>query len=358
MKAFLLKLSALSAIVLLLHCPAFAQDDQDHDSTSGKLGDDDEIVIKPKTDKDVKLIIEIKDGHAFIDGKPVDQFDDENVFVRKKKIMVVDGRTITFSGDGANPDVLTIPEPPQSPFRSRGGARSYNMDKMMDKAFLGVKSENPDGNTEGAKITEVTKGSAAEKAGLRTGDLITKINDTTLSNPGDLSRIIGRHKPEDKISITYTRDGKQQKTNVTLGKFKMSFNYNYNYSMPKVEDFNFSMPPMSGLGDGSPRAFAMPRGFSWDDDSPKLGIKAQDTEDGKGVKVLDVDDDSPAEKAGIKEDDIITRFDGKEVNSATELADLAKDSKEKPSVKISVIREGKPMELEIKTPKKLKTADL
>jgi serine protease Do len=90
----------------------------------------------------------------------------------------------------------------------------------------------------------------------------------------------------------------------------------------------------------------------------KFGIRAQDTEDGKGVKVLDVDDESTAAKAGIKEGDIITRFDGKEINSATALTEAAHAAKEKASVKISLIRDGKTQEVEVHVPKRLRTADL
>ena len=76
------------------------------------------------------------------------------------------------------------------------------------------------------------------------------------------------------------------------------------------------------------------------------------------MKVLEVGDESAAEKAGIKEGDLITSFDGAAVNSAVTLAELAKAAKDKPSVKIGLIREGKAREIEIRVPKKLKTANL
>ena len=68
--------------------------------------------------------------------------------------------------------------------------------------------------------------------------------------------------------------------------------------------------------------------------------------------------ESLAAKSGIKEGDIITQFDGKTINSAEELAEAAQESREKTSVKVNVLRDGKPQEIEIKTPKKLKTANL
>ena len=122
--------------------------------------------------------------------------------------------------------------------------------------------------------------------------------------------------------------------------------YNFDYDMPKMDNFDFQMPPLA-------------YGYSYGENrSSRLGIKAQDTEDGKGVKVLEVADESPAGKVGVKEGDIITHFDGKEVNSALNLADAARASRGKPSVKINLLRGGKPLELEIRTPKKLRTADL
>jgi len=92
--------------------------------------------------------------------------------------------------------------------------------------------------------------------------------------------------------------------------------------------------------------------------SLKFGIRAQDAEDGKGVKVVDIDDESTAAKAGIKEGDIITRFDGKEINSVTALTEAARAAKEKVSVKVTIIRDSKAQEIDVKVPRLLRTADL
>src|SRR5947207_11169598 len=82
-------------------------------------------------------------------------------------------------------------------------------------AFLGVMTEKTD---KGAKITEVTKGSSAEKAGLKEGDVITKVGEDIIAGPDDLYKAIGKHKPDDKVAITYTTNGKQATASVTLGK--------------------------------------------------------------------------------------------------------------------------------------------
>jgi serine protease Do len=359
MNKYLLKISGLATLVLLLHTSGFAQKSRsggdsgkEKDSLSNRLNEYDEIVIKRKDNKDAKVTIEIRDGQVFVDGKPVSEYDNDNLSVRRKKIRVMDGSAFSFSDlDGLK--TLTMPEMPEmpevkvSPFRNGSGGWNYDGDMMKrgtNRAFLGVTSQKME-SEEGAKVTVVSKGSAAEKAGLRTGDLITKVDEIRVDGPGTLSEAVRKYKPEDKVTLTIKREGKEQKVTVVLGKMKTA--QAYSFQMPDGQNFNFDYKGMEA-----------PRAMIWNAGQPRLGIKAQDTEEGKGVKVLDVDDESPADKAGIKEGDIITRFDGTEVNSATQLSELARASKDKGMFKVSVLRDGKPQELEVRIPKKLKTANL
>jgi len=350
-KRYLLKTTGLAALILLLSAPGFAQDklDEARDTSGDKLQDYDEIVIKHKNGKDTKVTVEIRNEKVFVNGKPVSEFNDDNVSVRKKKVMVMDGQAFDFStpeGFSA-PGAITIAP---SPFRKHGGAMSIDGDawsgNAAPRAFLGVTTEKYEKEgVEGAEIHQVSKGSAADKIGLKEGDVITRVDEIGIDGPDALSEAIHKYKPENKVTLTLRRDGKEQKMTVILGK---SPGVNV-YTMPDMQNFNYDykIAPMPPKG----------YGFSYGA-KPRLGIKAQDTEEGKGVKVLDVGDESAAEKAGIKEGDVITRFDGKEVNSATELAELARASKDKPSIKVSLTRDGKAQELEIRIPKKLRTADL
>lgn len=338
MKKFILKISGLAAIILFLHVPAFSQDKQDDEKDkvkSAKINEDDEIIIKHKSDKDGKVTVEIKGGQVYVNGKPVDEYEDDAISVYKRR------------GDEA---VIAFGR--RSPFRTDSWSYSGDgLDEFNNRAFLGVSTEKATGG--GAQIKEVTKGSAAEKAGLKKGDVITKIDEIAVDNPEDLVKAIRKYKPEAKIVVSYKRDGKEQKANPVLGKNAFNTMHIENFKMPSG-DFEYTIPPM-----GPGRAYGSPRVYSWNMNSgPRLGIKAQDTEDGKGVKVLDVDDESPAEKAGIKEGDIITQFDGKPVNSANELAELARSGKGKYAFKIKLSRDGKPQDVDVKIPRKLKTADL
>ena len=356
---YLLKTFGMAALILLLHMPGFAQEikEDDSDSSSDKLENYDEIIIKHKSTKDAKVTVEIRDNKVFINGKPVSEYNDDNVSVRKKKVMVMDGQAFSFSSpEGIDmPGVAISP----SPFRKHGGAMSIDGDGWSgnsSRAFLGVTTEKPDKDgVEGAEIHEISKGSAAAKVGLKVGDIITRVDEITIDGPESLSAAIRKYKPESKVTLTLKREGKEQKMTVILGKAPMVTANNF-YKMPDMQHFNFDYSPGLPGAPGAPRARAY--GYSYGTPKARLGIKAQDTEDGKGVKVLEVGDESAAEKAGIKEGDIITRFDGKEVNNATELAELARASKDKSSIKVSLTRDGKAQELDVRIPKKLKTADL
>jgi putative serine protease PepD len=66
----------------------------------------------------------------------------------------------------------------------------------------------------------ITKGGPADKAGLKPGDIITKLDDTLIDSGPTLIGTIWTHKPGEKVKITYERDGKTATTEVTLGSRK------------------------------------------------------------------------------------------------------------------------------------------
>ena len=70
----------------------------------------------------------------------------------------------------------------------------------------------------GVVITQVSRNSGAEKAGLKKGDIITALNNKTVSNAAYLKYELYQFKPGDTVEITYIRDGKTQTTKVTLTK--------------------------------------------------------------------------------------------------------------------------------------------
>ncbi len=322
------KVIILTTVFITSIVGTFAQVNKDKEENK-KLGEYDEIIIKRKDgDKDAKVVLEIRDDEVFIDGKPLKEYVDNIVSVNLRS-----PRHFSLDGSGV------------TAFR-RG-------DRITDdnRPFLGVATE---GSTAGAKITNVSNNSAAEKAGLKVGDIITKINDEPVFDHEQVIAIISKLKPDDKVNIVYKRDKKEHKATVILGK------------RPSPQPDVQGIPGVPFYPDGN---FFRDRDLNFDNDElgkifkfrtskPRLGIKAQDTEDGKGVKVLEVEPGSAAETSGIKANDLITHFDGKEVNSAEELARVSREAKDKYNLDVQLKRDGKTKNITVKVPKKLNTAEL
>ena len=71
-----------------------------------------------------------------------------------------------------------------------------------------------------AGMGPITSGSAAEKAGLEAGDIITKVNGIEIGRAGTLSTLIGEFAPGDTVQLTVIRDGKEHTINLTLDAYK------------------------------------------------------------------------------------------------------------------------------------------
>jgi serine protease Do len=71
-------------------------------------------------------------------------------------------------------------------------------------------------NEEGVFVLDVPKDGAAFAAGIKKGDFITGINDVPVSSGAEMVGQIATYRPGDKINLSYRRNGKEYKTNVTL----------------------------------------------------------------------------------------------------------------------------------------------
>lgn len=72
--------------------------------------------------------------------------------------------------------------------------------------------------TEGFYVKKVTKNSGAEKSGLTKGDIIVKLDNQKITSYAELSGYINTKRPNDKVQVTYLRDGKTYTTPVVLTK--------------------------------------------------------------------------------------------------------------------------------------------
>ena len=70
---------------------------------------------------------------------------------------------------------------------------------------------------EGALVSTIQPGSAAERAGLQPGDVITKVNGKTIGAAGELSAFVGAASPGDRIGLEILRNGEKRELSATLG---------------------------------------------------------------------------------------------------------------------------------------------
>ncbi len=189
----------------------------------------------------------------------------------------------------------------------------------IERGFLGVTivalagdTKKAYKNTEGALITEVQKGSSADEAGLKRGDLVIKVNDKIIKTPNDLKNYIGSLEPSQKIVLSYERDGAIKQVSFTLKNDK------------EFKDAKEGI--IEGLSLRTLDANL----------KNKLGLSS----DTNGVFIEEVKENSKAFQSGFKKGDIIISVEQNEVRNLEELeAELKKVSK-KDFVKIWIYRGG------------------
>jgi serine protease Do len=149
---------------------------------------------------------------------------------------------------------------------------------------MGLKSD------QGALVAEPQAGSPAFKAGIKSGDVITKINGEPVKDARTLSRRVSALAPGAAIKLTVVRGGKEEMVTVTLGE------------MPKDRQANAGTEEREMPGA----------------DVPKLGLTLAPAKQvagsaGDGVVVTQVDPDGPAAERGFKTGDVILDVAGAKV---------------------------------------------
>lgn len=97
----------------------------------------------------------------------------------------------------------------------------------VQRAYLGIqynpgeptdeeKKEFGTKEVEGVYVTDAPEGGAANAAGIKKGDIVTKVNGTKVTTGPEMVEQVTRYKPGDKISINYLRNGKELIANLTL----------------------------------------------------------------------------------------------------------------------------------------------
>lgn len=174
---------------------------------------------------------------------------------------------------------------------------AYNQDKKTS-----IKTGN------GIYVVGVTEKSGAEDAGIRNGDIITKIDDITIRNFSDLSVSVGSRRPGDKLSVSYIRAGKEYTQTVTLK--------DQNGGTSARSKADLTVPEKIG---GEFNALS-------DRIKTDYGLES-------GVVVQNLVDGGELSKIGIQNNYIIMEINTKPVNSQADIEKVLKNYKGNVSVK-------------------------
>ncbi|MBL7883521.1 MAG: Do family serine endopeptidase, partial [Bacteroidia bacterium] len=180
----------------------------------------------------------------------------------------------------------------------------------VQRAFIGVSIRDLDSKLakeksinelKGVYVNGLTSGGSGEEAGIKEGDVITKIGDAEINNVPELQEQIGRYRPGDKVNVTLKRNN-QEKTLAVVLKNK---NGNTNVvEKPKIE-------VVSALG----AAFENVS----ETEKKKLGIE-------NGLKITKLNAGKLL-SAGIKEGFVITSVDKKKINSLEDIKSVLENKK-------------------------------
>src|SRR5579872_6051596 len=185
----------------------------------------------------------------------------------------------------------------------------------------------------GVEITRVEEASPAEKAGLKAGDVVLEYNGQRVEGMEQFGRMVRETPPGREVRLTISRNGAQQTLTAALG----SRRSRYQVHIPPFEIPEIVIPDI-------PQIYTATR-------TARLGVEAEALGEQlagyfavkEGVLVRAVLDNSPAQKAGIRAGDVITKVDGSAVTGPGELSNAVRAASAKKTYSIEVMRDRKPV---------------
>jgi Do/DeqQ family serine protease len=173
-------------------------------------------------------------------------------------------------------------------------------------------------DTRGVIVSEVRRGSAADKAGVKRGDVITAINGEKTEDSNVLRNKVAGTLPGNEITLTILRDGKEQEIKATLDEFTVE---------------NAGNNKSGGNNDPGKPNESGKLGLDLQPITPELARRLELPADAKGLVVTDIDPTGPAAEAGIDKGDVILEINREPV----ETFDQAKSALDKAGDRASLL---------------------
>jgi serine protease Do len=167
----------------------------------------------------------------------------------------------------------------------------------------------------GALVAEVTPGSPAEKAGLKRGDVIVTFKGKAINEVHDLPALVAETPVGEKVTVVVLRDGKTRQLPLTVGELAAD-----------ASEAEKTAKPAQGKW-----------GLHLQDLTPELA-QQQDLESDQGVLVAEVQPDSPAAEAGIRQGDLLMEVNRQAVKSVREVQEILAKAKDQNTLLVLVKR--------------------
>ncbi|MCB0532920.1 MAG: PDZ domain-containing protein [Lewinellaceae bacterium] len=194
--------------------------------------------------------------------------------------------------------------------------------------FLGVRpAGDNDANVPGVPV-DIVNESGAAVAGLQDGDVLLKLNDTPINNWKDITTFMKNTAPEDKVQVTYARNGQEQTAEAVLGQQKLA-------------NFDLNIDPSN---------FDIDINTDWDEKEKDacLGVytSASGEGDSRGAKISKFTDESAAVEAEMATGDVITAVNGVRVKGHDQLWDEIAKYQVGDQVSVDFLRESQPRQIQ------------
>lgn len=202
--------------------------------------------------------------------------------------------------------------------------------KRPAPGFLGVVLGQTERNETGVMIRDVNKDGPAAKAGVKNGDRVTKIDNQDIPNMDMFLQTVEAKKPGDKVTLHVIRSGQEQDISVTLGEWP---NMQENLIRQWPGEFGGRAPAFLGV-QTTPLTPEM---------KTRMHVKAE-----SGVVIVEVTQNSPAAKAGLKQDDVITNMNGTSIQDPLQLRDAVHQNGIDKEATLQVVRGNEQLTIKVK----------
>ena len=185
------------------------------------------------------------------------------------------------------------------------------------KVRMGVVLGEITGEQYGVQIKKITKESPAEKAGLIAKDILMKIDGDKIYTIDQLKKMLSFLEPEQKITVTYKRDDKTDTCILVLEERKL----------PEVSKRTYMGVFLKDLNEKIKKKLKLEKPY--------------------GIMISKVVEDSPADEAGLKDEDILLTFAKEKIFTTDQLVKMLKNFKPNDEIALKIIRSKKTKKLKI-----------